>query len=941
MPHFRSLPLLDLVCNVHGTWLTLSHEPMRGGQIPLERSLSKRLLPLAYGLAALVAFIVALTWGALQVQIALAGLMNGESIWSKAQKQSVIDLASYGVNGDERRLVDFRRNYVVLRSDAWARDAIASGHFDRPAVVAAFRRGSVIPDAIPGMIFIFEHLADAPYVRDALQEWHSVDGAIKELDQIALQLEQRHRSSKDLRPDEIERVEARIHALNAFIEPHANHFSLEIALGASWAGRMLFIGELFAACVALGLWLLLARRTLQRIRGTEERYRLLFDSAADAIVMVDENSGHILDANRTASTWLGRDQGDLRGVPFADLFAKSTSREDVGVGLLRGARGERPVETQSSLTVWGDRVVRQAIIRDISERVERERERRIAAEALAGIAEGVIIADADRRVLSINAAAAQITGFTVESLSGLRLDDARSLPDGSPLPASIWDEVAAGRNWTGEVQSLRSNGSTYPEKLSISAIRDGERVLHYVAVFSDISVVKADRRRLEHLATHDPLTGLVNRAEFERRCAEAIAHAARERSAAAVLFIDLDAFKFVNDSYSHGIGDRLLALVAERIQKQLGRADVAGRIGGDEFTVLARGLVLREDAAALAGRLLATLSEPFVVDEYEIVLSASIGIAGFPLDGADAPTLIANADAAMYAAKSEERNAYRFYAPMMHADTRKRLQLAAELRQALLRDEFRLVYQPSVELRSGRIVAVEALLRWQHPERGEVLPGEFIPVAESTGVIHRIDEWVMRSVCAQLHAWDRAGLPPIRVAVNVSARWFGHPAFIESVSRALQSNGVAAQRILLEITEGAMLRLGEDTESKMQALARLGLAVAIDDFGTGYSSMAYLKLPAVAYLKIDRSFITGLPGDINDAAITEAMLAMAKSLNLTPIAEGIETEAQHEFLLRAGCAEGQGYLYSYPLPAPAIERMLLPKPVPTAGKLKLVPPKRG
>ncbi|HJU25702.1 MAG TPA: EAL domain-containing protein, partial [Rhodanobacteraceae bacterium] len=867
---------------------------MRGDLNQLERSLSRRLLPLAYVLVAVVAFIVALTWGALQVQITLAGLMNGESIWSKAQKQVVIDLASYVTTGEKARLEDFRRNYDVLTSDAWARDAIASGRFDRKAVEAAFHRGSVIDDAIPGMIFIFEYLEGAPYIRDALHEWHSVDSAIAELGRIGSRL-QHQGGAAGLSPDELLRLEARIQALNLFIEPHANRFSLEIALGAAWAGRVLFAGVIFAAFLALALWLLMARRTLARIRGTEERYRLLFDSAADAIVMVDEGSGRILDANRTTSNWLGRELRELFGAPFSDLFAKSAGREGAGAGALRGQDGERPVETHSSLTMWGERVVRQAIIRDISERVEREKERAIASEALAGIAEGVIIADADRRVLSINAAVTHITGFTTATLQGLRFDDARSMPDGSSLPQSVWDEIAAGRHWVGEVQSLRADGGSYPEMLSISAIRDSaQQVQHYVAVFSDISQVKADRRRLEHLATHDPLTGLVNRAEFERLCNEAIAHSDRERSAAAVLFIDLDAFKFVNDSYSHGIGDRLLVLVAERIQRQLARGDVAGRIGGDEFTVLARGLILREDAAGLASRLLATLSEPFVVEDYEIVLSASIGVAGFPLDGNSAPVLIANADAAMYAAKTEERNAYRFYAPMMHADTRKRLQLASELRQALLRDEFRLVFQPSIELRSGRIVAVEALLRWQHPERGEVMPSEFIPIAESTGVIHRIDEWVMRTVCAQIQAWDRAGVPQIRVAMNVSARWFGHTGFIESVNRALQSNGVAPHRVLLEITEGAMLRLGEDTERKMQALERTGVAVAIDDFGTGYSSMAYLKLPAVTYLKIDRSFISSLPDNTNDAAITTAMLAMAKSLGLIPIAEGIETEAQHE-----------------------------------------------
>ncbi|MGH8599429.1 MAG: putative bifunctional diguanylate cyclase/phosphodiesterase, partial [Burkholderiales bacterium] len=406
---------------------------------------------------------------------------------------------------------------------------------------------------------------------------------------------------------------------------------------------------------------------------------------------------------------------------------------------------------------------------------------------------------------------------------------------------------------------------------------------------------------------------------------------------AVVLFIDLDTFKFVNDRHSHAVGDSLLKLVAERIQRHLREGDVAGRIGGDEFTVSLSGLALREDAAVVANRMLSVLSEPFQVDGYEIEVSASIGIAGFPLDGSDAKTLIANADAAMYAAKTEERNAWRFYVPMMQADTNRRMALATELRQALRDDEFRLVYQPSVELRSGRIVAVEALLRWQHPDRDEeVMPDEFIPVAESIGLINRIDEWVMQAACAQIHAWDKLGMPRMRVAVNVSARWFGHLGFVESVRHALLTNAVAPERIVLEITESAMLQLGEKTERTMRALHTLGIEVAIDDFGTGYASMAYLKLPAVTYLKIDRSFITGLPDSANDAAITTAMLAMAGSLGLDTIAEGIENEAQHEFLLRAGCVEGQGFLYSYPLPSAEIERMLLPKRQPAGANLRLV-----
>jgi diguanylate cyclase (GGDEF)-like protein/PAS domain S-box-containing protein len=915
---------------------------MRGSS-PLRHPLARRLLPLAYALVAVVLFILALAWVAMQTQIALAGFLNGESIWSRAQKQAVIDLNAYAVAGNPEDLANFRKNYELLVSDRWARDEVGKPHYDPAKVDAAFHRGDVMPQAKTGMIFMLRHLSSAPYIGEAVRLWRATDAPLAELGRIADGLERAYSSGK-MTAEEVVIQRDHIRALNDYIEPRSSRFSLAVAQGASWAGRVLFDAVCLLSGIAALLWLLMARRTLARIRGGEERYRLLFDSAPDAIVMVDESSGRILDSNRTAAAWTGREPRELFGERYADLFSEEGTSGDSqpGTGLLRGEFGVvRPVETQSSLAVWGQQVVRQAIVRDVSERVERERERRVASEALASIAEGVIIADADRRVLSVNAAATQITGFTAGSLAGLRFDDARSMPDGGPLPQSIWDEIAAGRNWSGEVQSLRSDSSAYPEKLSISAIRDAtHRVLHYVAVFSDISGVKADRRRLEHLATHDPLTGLVNRAEFERHCTQAIIRAARDRSAVAVLFIDLDAFKFVNDSYSHGIGDRLLGQVADRINRQLSDGDIAGRIGGDEFTVLARGLVLREDAAALANRLLATLSEPFVVDGYEIVLSASIGIAGYPLDGADALTLIANADAAMYSAKSEERNTWRFYAPMMHADTRRRLQVATELRQALQRDEFCLVYQPSVEMRSGRILAAEALLRWQHPERGEVMPGEFIPVAESLGLIHRIDEWVMRAVCAQLAAWDKSGMPPIRVALNVSARWFGHAAFVESIKHTLQSHGVAPQRILLEITEGAMLKLGEDTERTMRALDELGIPVAVDDFGTGYASMAYLKLPAVKYLKIDRSFVTGLPDNANDAAITEAILAMAKTLGLCPIAEGIETEPQHEFLLRAGCVEGQGYLYSYPLPAAAIERMLRPKQQPAGTRLKLVPPKR-
>jgi diguanylate cyclase (GGDEF)-like protein/PAS domain S-box-containing protein len=918
---------------------------MHFGRNSLQKPLTQRLLPLAYALAVAVVLIMALTWGVLQVQVTLAGFLSSESVWSKAQKQAVIALDDYALGGRATDLAAFQKNFGLLESDREGRDAIISGRYTKDQITQVFKRGNIMPESQLGMTFMLEHFAEAPHLHSAIEAWRSTDASIAELNAIAAELKLSY-ANGDPSTLELARLRQRIKALNDYMEPRTNLFSTEVVDGAIWFGKLLFWGVMGAFLLAALLWVGMARRILDGIRGTEERYRLVFDSAADAIVMVDESTGRILEVNRTAAQWTGRDASDLVGDRFVHLFAQTLAGQKEGraaTNALLGPDGtRRAVETQSSIATWGQTPVRQAIIRDISERIAMEQERRVAAEALASIAEGVIIADADRHVISANAAQTELTGYTSDSLQGQRLDDSRRLSNGKPLPQSIWNDVAAGRHWMGEVQSRRSDGSSYPEHLSISAIRDTEgQVLHYVAVFTNIHEAKMSQRRLEHLARHDALTGLANRAEFERRCAESIAVAERERLAVVVLFIDLDAFKIVNDSYSHAVGDRLLVKVAERILRQLSEGDVAGRIGGDEFTVLIPRLILREDAKSIVKRLLASLCEPFLLDDYEIVLSASIGIAGYPLDGEDAPALIANADAAMYAAKTEERNASRFYTPMMHADTRRRLQLAMELRQALARNEFHLVFQPSVELRTGRVLAVEALLRWQHPERGEVLPGEFIPVAESLGMIRRIDEWVLQATCTQIEAWDQAGVPPIRVAVNVSARWFGHPAFVDGVNRALDLHRVSAKRLLLEITESAMLRLGDDTYRTMQTLHELGIDVAIDDFGTGYSSMAYLKLPAVAYLKIDRSFITGLPGNDNDAAITEAMLAMSRSLGLTTIAEGIETQGQHDFLVRAGCVEGQGYFYSYPLPADEIRVLLCPNQPVSPAKLKLVPPRRS
>jgi len=911
---------------------------MQGEPRVSEQVLIRKLMPLAWGLAGLVGLLLLLIGVALQVQLALAALLNGESAWSKAQKQIVVDLQTYAVYGAPEALDRVERNFTLLGYDRFARDEALKPDYDHAAVVRALSHGNVVGDVVPVLIFVFRYLQGAPFMNEALSAWRSTDSSIDELGAIAGELRsERHSQSWDER--KLSQKIARISMLNDYIQPRAELFSRAVSGGAIWIARLLFFGVCAIAILACLLWLSIARRTMAKIHGTEDRYRVLFDNAPDAIVMVDENDGFVLDANRTAASWFGREPQELVGRRFVDMVASNSEEEaqTSTTDLLFSFDGtSRPVETQSSLAPWGEKSVRQVIIRDVSERVAMEQERRIAAEALASVAEGVIIADAARKVIAVNAAHTVLTGFTAEDLAGCRIDDIRVMPRGESLPPSLWLQIEAMGSWVGEVRAHRRDGSVYDERLSISVIRDTQgRVLRYIAMISDVTAAKSDRLQLEYLARHDPLTGLVNRVQFEEHCTHAIATAEQAREAVSVLFIDLDAFKAVNDSFGHAVGDRLLAVAAERVTRQLAPLDVAGRIGGDEFAVLVRGLGLREDAVGLANRLLATLSDPYRIDNNEIVISASIGIAGYPLDALDAATLIANADAAMYVAKTEERNGMRFYTPIMHAKARSRLQMAAELRQALARDELRLMFQPSIELRSGRIMAVEALLRWQHPSRGMIAPAEFVPVAESLGVVRQIDQWVMRAVLTKLMEWNQIGMPPIRVAMNVSASWFGHHAFVESLSRALMETGVSPAQLVLEITESSVLRLGEGTDQIMHRLHALGVSVAIDDFGTGYSSLAYLKLPAISWLKIDRSFVRGLP-DANDAAIIQAILAVAKSLGLRTVAEGIETEAQHDFLSRAGCIEGQGYLYSHPLGAAEIERLLLPNPNLVKARLQLV-----
>lgn len=438
----------------------------------------------------------------------------------------------------------------------------------------------------------------------------------------------------------------------------------------------------------------------------------------------------------------------------------------------------------------------------------------------------------------------------------------------------------------------------------------------------EITERKQAEERARQLAYYDPLTGLPNRVLYNDHLSLVLAHAQRVKEKLAVLFLDLDRFKDINDTLGHSVGDQLLRTIAERLTDSLRKEDTVTRQGGDEFTLLLPGMTQMEDAAWIAQKILEVVREPLTLSGHELNITTSIGIALYPDDGKEGETLLKNADTAMYHAKEQGRNNYQFFTPVLHTRTVEQLELESSLHHALERKEFTVYYQPQVNIETGQIVSSEALIRWLHPDRGIISPSEFIPLAERTGLIVPIGEWALRTACAQNRAWQDAGLPPLQVAVNLSSRQLQQEDMVEMVEKVLKETGLDAHFLSLEVTEGTAMRNVESTAYKMDRLNGLGVHFVIDDLGTGYSSLSYLKTFPIHALKIDKSFVQDIVIDSNDAAIVTAIISMAKGLRLKVVAEGVETVAQLEFLRALGCDEMQGYLCSKPVTAGEFKRVL-------------------
>lgn len=682
--------------------------------------------------------------------------------------------------------------------------------------------------------------------------------------------------------------------------------------------------------------LAIARDVTERLRLhhelqlSEAKYRKLIEAASDAILLIDADTGIILEANHQAESLMGFSASEIVGMPLTALHPQGEGEryhkifnECLAMGKCTNSDlqicrrdGHRVlVDVSASVLSLDEKRVMLSIFRDVTERNERELRLRKLSRAVEQSANTVVITDTNGNIEYVNPRFSQLTGYTAEDVIG---KTPRILKSGESSPQvyeRLWETLLAGDTWHGEFHNRKKNGELYWCLETISPLKDEEgRITHFISVTEDISELKHAESTIKHLAYYDPLTDLPNRRLFRDRLEQAMLVAQRDGTMLAVAYLNLDRFKLVNNSLGHAAGDQLLKTIAKKLERCLREGDTIARMSGDEFAILIPHLSSDESTRLVAEKIHVAMQQSFQLDEREVYVSASVGISVFPVDAEEINALCRNAYTALYDAKTS-RNTYRFFNTGMNVAAFDQLELVTELRHALEHEEFILHYQPQVDIQSGQIVGVEALVRWMHPVRGLIPPAEFIPLAEETGLIEPLGEWVLEAACTQARAWQDDGLPLVRVAVNLSVRQFAQQNLKDKVAQVLRNASLDPQQFELELTESLLMKNVEESLNTLQALRRMGVCLSMDDFGTGYSSLSYLKRFPVTSVKIDRSFVRDVTIDPDAAALAKAIIAMAYSLRLRVIAEGVETQGQLEFLARHHCHEVQGYYISQPLPA--------------------------
>lgn len=671
------------------------------------------------------------------------------------------------------------------------------------------------------------------------------------------------------------------------------------------------------------------KQAQQQLQLSEEKFAKAFHASPDGMAITREHDGMVVEVNDgfTRLTGYSERQCRDRSTVDLDIWAYPGEREQLLAQLrlhgfvkdfrmhIRAADGHLRVCELSAhpVLIAGEDCI-LTITRDITERQQMQEKLHLAATVFESTAEGVLITDTSQRINAVNRAFSEITGYSEQEAIGLTPRLLASGQHDSAFYAAMWYQLTAEGHWQGEICNRRKNGELYPSWLTISAVRSKDHsITHFVAVFADISSLKHAQARLDYQAHHDPLTGLPNRTLFESRLQAALVHSAESGSLGAVLFLDLDRFKHINDSLGHPVGDLLLKGIAQRLKENLRDIDTVARLGGDEFIVLLPGLSQPGDAANIANKLLACFTAPFQAGEHEFYMSASIGSSLFPTDGTDVATLVKNADAAMYRSKAKGRNRIESYTRDLTSQASERIALEQELRRALERNELSLSFQPKVSLLTHQLVGAEALIRWSHPIFGEVPPEHFISLAEENGMILQIGDWVLESACRQMRQWRETHQPFGPLSVNLAGAQLRQPNLVARIEQLLDDNGLEPGCLQLEITENFIMSQTGEALAVLHKLKKLGVQLAIDDFGTGYSSLSYLKRLPLDILKIDQSFVRGLPEDTHDAAIVRAIIALGRSMQLTVIAEGVENSEQQKFLAAEGCEQMQGYIISLPL----------------------------
>ncbi len=681
--------------------------------------------------------------------------------------------------------------------------------------------------------------------------------------------------------------------------------------------------------------------TLDALEHTELRYRHIFEYASEGIFQTTQD-GHYLAANPALARLYGYASPHELMADLSDIESRlyiDPERRDVFRHIME-TRGEvinfeSEVRRRDGSRIWisenahtvrdaaGRFICYEGTVQDISERRNAEEHLRLLATVFSNSNEAIIVTDAANRIIATNQAFAKLTGYTQEEVAGRdpsMLSAGRTPRD---VYREMWSSLESTGAWQGELWDRRKSGEPYPKWLSISLVRDEHgQIQNYIGSFIDISELKASEERIRHLAHHDPLTNLPNRFSLNEKLEQAVGFCTRKGVQMALMLIDLDRFKAINDTLGHHVGDELLVQVAQRLSGTVRKSDIVARLGGDEFVVVLPGVDSPADAAHVADKIVQTVSAPYQVGGQEQRTSPSIGICIYPDDATEIGDLLKNADMAMYHAKAKGRGNYQFFTENMNAAIMRRIALESELRVGLERGQFVLHYQPQQDLRNGRLVGLEALVRWQHPVRGLIPPAEFIPVAEETGIIDALGDWVLQEALRQLGEWRARGLTELRMSINLSTGQFLDKTLPARMDALLARHGLAAGLIDLEVTESVSMASPDETIEVMRALTQRGLSLSIDDFGTGYSSLAYLKLFPIRTLKIDRSFVKDIETDPSDADICDVTVLLAHKLGLEVVAEGVETEAQLKFLRSIGCEKIQGYLISRPLPADQLEALL-------------------